>query len=868
MYKKLLFLTFLCASFGSINSLSAQDKLQFIVTSTADDSNARDKNPGDGICEDSFTDSNPDARPRCTLRAAIDEANAQAGDVTILVPGTLIGGSSGNYTISRTAPDMNFNTYENDNNFGDLDLNGDFNSLEIIGVGTPGPTISAGLIDRIFDIGTGKKVRLERMNINGGTARAGRNGNADGSGVGVDGEDGSDGGAIRINNNANVDIFQVSIEGSFTQSGGNGAAPATSTERTKGGKGGNGGNGGAIFIGEGATVSIKKSSIVGNGTGDAGSPAAGQANMSMPLVGGDGGDGGNGGAIYNLGDLEISQTTIANNTGGDPSSGATGSNGGEDGIAGEGGVGGIAVFGGNFSFSNTLIAGNVAGDDDQNGKQPGMDIFLADGASATSGENNLLSTNDSVEELFENSGLEFNDNNDLVGSGTGDDPNIINVKFGSLNQNADEAIKTLPLLSDSPAIDKGESGSEDDFDFDGRGFTRPVNGNYDIGAYEFNGKTTPVELVINEFDPVTPEDEQEFIEIANIGDYPVQLADHYVVTYGSDDKARFSFNLFNKIEPNEVVAVGDEAVANIKHGFGVEFAYEANGDVDDDPQELDNNVMSNIQGAVGLYQGDATDIPNGANGGNNVSTRKDILVYEVDPDPRNKNDRCELYNTTENCVVEDGQSGGSVQRNENGSYSLGSPNPGEANGGSSALAVDWLTFSATILGQTATLEWSTENEIAVTNYTVQYRTSNTEWTNVGKLAAQNKQERSDYSYSIDNLLPQTYFFRIQQNGATGATSYSAVRTLQPTAISVTLQISPNPLANEDAVLTYQLPVASHLELTIFDLNGRIIHQQNWTERAAGLFTYDIPVNQLSNKGFYMVRLQTTAGAVHQSFIKQ
>ena len=47
----------------------------FIVNSSVDDANAHDSNPGDGFCLDTYE--------RCTLRAAIEEANAYAGADTV-----------------------------------------------------------------------------------------------------------------------------------------------------------------------------------------------------------------------------------------------------------------------------------------------------------------------------------------------------------------------------------------------------------------------------------------------------------------------------------------------------------------------------------------------------------------------------------------------------------------------------------------------------------------------------------------------------------------------------------------------------------------------------------------------------------------
>jgi CSLREA domain-containing protein len=97
------------------------------VTSTAD---AVDAVPGDGKCETAA------ASPVCTLRAAIQEANARIGaDAIILPPGT--------YTLTRAGIN------EQAAATGDLDILGE---LTITGGGAASTTINANGIDRVFEV--------------------------------------------------------------------------------------------------------------------------------------------------------------------------------------------------------------------------------------------------------------------------------------------------------------------------------------------------------------------------------------------------------------------------------------------------------------------------------------------------------------------------------------------------------------------------------------------------------------------------------------------------------------------------------------------------------------------------------------------
>ena len=593
-------------------TLIAQD-LTLIVTATNDDANARDADPGDGECLDEAG--------RCTLRAAIDEANASDGlDVTIVIPGLLPGSNTGKFTLSRTAPNVAFNTYENDNAYGDLDVNGSFASLLLQGTGTPGPTLSISPNDRILDIVSGGKVTVERIHFTGGTARAGRNGNNDNSGsYGINGEDGADGGAMRVGPGQEVAMDQVTFSSNFTQSGGNGAAPASSIDLIDGGNGGSGGNGGALFIGEGADVVINRGTFSGNGTGDGGSPASGQSN-GEPAEGGRGGNGGNGGAIYSAGSLELINTTITDNTGGDPTSGAAGVNGGERGEEGEGGSGGgIAlarfvngeqVAQGTATLLNTIVAGNVAGDDTSDGTQPGTDFYDNKGGKRfTSRGYNLIGTKNASGAFRKKTG-------DRIGNGkTGIDP-LLN----GLNQNSDEAVPTRQPRANSPAVNTGTNTMTNNFD--ARGFIRPADGQADKGAHERNSEAFENTLAISDFRVTGTE--EEFVTITNTSDYPAQMDDHVLVAFPSDyedgGSACLSVNLYGELAPGATFTVGDAAVSPKAHNLRLDFRTNTCGSSADDQ-------FDDTRGALAIYKGGATSIQAFVLG-NYADVRKDLVEYD------------------------------------------------------------------------------------------------------------------------------------------------------------------------------------------------------------------------------------------------
>jgi uncharacterized repeat protein (TIGR01451 family) len=118
----------------------------FAVNDTGD---AVDANIGNGVCAD--------AANRCTLRAAIQEANALAGDDTITLP-------AGTFTLSIP------NAGEDLAAAGDLDIT---SNLTITGAGARSTIIDGGQIDRVLDVdptGTGVTASISGVTVRNGKA--------------------------------------------------------------------------------------------------------------------------------------------------------------------------------------------------------------------------------------------------------------------------------------------------------------------------------------------------------------------------------------------------------------------------------------------------------------------------------------------------------------------------------------------------------------------------------------------------------------------------------------------------------------------------------------------------------------------------
>ena len=232
----------------------------FNVTSTMD---AVDASPGDGICAS--------AGSQCTLRAAVQEANALPGADTIMLPaGTYVltvGGASARCEDAAAK--------------GDLDITDD---VTIIGAGAPITIIDGNGIDRVFDVAAKADIRgVTIRNGNAGTTTCP-------SGIGpVGGAIYSAPGTVA----AGVTLTEVAIMQ-------NTATHGAGIENDLG----------SSLDLNGVTVSANTASIAGGGIENlAGAPGTTLANVTVS-----GNSAGSGGGIRNEGDLTLESVTMSGNT--------------------------------------------------------------------------------------------------------------------------------------------------------------------------------------------------------------------------------------------------------------------------------------------------------------------------------------------------------------------------------------------------------------------------------------------------------------------------------------------------------------------------------------------------------------------------
>lgn len=325
------------------------------VNNTVD---AVDLNPGDGVCRAGVS-----SAQKCTLRAAIMEANALAGTDSIILP-------AGTYTLTldgNASADNDDTSASGDLDAFDLILRGTTNAPAIIQGGT-------GWSERILEISDSS---ISAISIRGGNTS-----DCDGGGGVLVREattftnvtitsnaytscgNGSGGGGVAIEDNGNLTLINSTVSnntvsGSNAFGGGifiNQGALTLLNSALSNNRAVNGNGGGPAILGEGVNASFVGSTLSNNTANQGGGVAMGMADpgdssdlslTNSTISGNTALQSGGGLFIGDLSHIQLASVTIAKNS--------ANSNGGF--LGGHGG--GVATGSGTVTLKNTIIAENI-----------------------------------------------------------------------------------------------------------------------------------------------------------------------------------------------------------------------------------------------------------------------------------------------------------------------------------------------------------------------------------------------------------------------------------------------------------------------------------------------------------------------------
>jgi hypothetical protein len=142
--------------------------------------------------------------------------------------------------------------------------------------------------------------------------------------------------------------------------------------------------------------------------------------------------------------------------------------------------------------------------------------------------------------------------------------------------------------------------------------------------------------------------------------------------------------------------------------------------------------------------------------------------------------------------------------------------------GNTPLPVELVTFTGRNANDKVLLKWKTATEINNYGFDIERKSSAGDWAKIGFMPGYgNSNSPRDYSYTDNNTVSGKVQYRLKQLDIAGKAQYSDAIdvAVAPPSTFVLMQNSPNPF-NPTTSIKYQLPVASLVTLTVYDLLGR------------------------------------------------
>lgn len=137
------------------------------------------------------------------------------------------------------------------------------------------------------------------------------------------------------------------------------------------------------------------------------------------------------------------------------------------------------------------------------------------------------------------------------------------------------------------------------------------------------------------------------------------------------------------------------------------------------------------------------------------------------------------------------------------------------------LAVEWLSFTASIKNTKGKLQWQVANEASTKYYEVLHKGVNDKWAVIGRVAPQNNSK--SYTYWHEQLVEGVNYYQINEVDRDGKKRPSEIKTLILNHANKGIQLFPNPTANKLKII--RLGNANeNASLKIFNTIGQEIQQ--------------------------------------------
>jgi hypothetical protein len=176
---------------------------------------------------------------------------------------------------------------------------------------------------------------------------------------------------------------------------------------------------------------------------------------------------------------------------------------------------------------------------------------------------------------------------------------------------------------------------------------------------------------------------------------------------------------------------------------------------------------------------------------------------------------------------------------------------------SEPVPVELVSFSASINNNTVELVWSTSTETNNQGFSIERKTSNSDWEEIGFVRGRGTTtEHSYYSFSDNNISANKFFYRLKQTDFDGTFEYSnAVEVDVNPVVEYSLnQNYPNPF-NPSTTIEFSIPEQQLVNLSVYNLIGEKVATIVNDMMESGSHNLEFNASNLAS-GIYLVKMSS------------
>ncbi len=173
-----------------------------------------------------------------------------------------------------------------------------------------------------------------------------------------------------------------------------------------------------------------------------------------------------------------------------------------------------------------------------------------------------------------------------------------------------------------------------------------------------------------------------------------------------------------------------------------------------------------------------------------------------------------------------------------------------------AFPVELSSFTANLSNNTVNLNWATATEINNYGFEIEKSVDKDNWNKIAFVNGRgNSNNVNYYAYADKNVTSGNNYYRLKQLDNDGAFVYSSIVEVNVNAPAKfeLAQNYPNPF-NPATKISYSIPEASNVKLTIYNTIGQVVRSINEGYKEMGSYTVEFNGRDL-NSGIYFYKLE-------------